>query len=129
MMKKILVVAAIIINDGKILIAKRKGGDFDGMFEFPGGKIEIGETPEAALSREIKEELDVEIIVKDSFVTIDYDYPTFHLNMECFICALKDTNIKLVDHSAIKWISSNETDIDWIPADIEIIEKLRAEGY
>ena len=126
-MKEIKVVAAIIIHEDKILIAKRNYGEFEGLFEFPGGKIEPGELPEEALKREIKEEMEVDIDVLKFFMNVQYDYPTFHLNMDCFICNLKDQHFVLNDHSEIKWIHAEDKNIEWVPADIQIIEKLRIE--
>jgi len=122
-MKTIKVAAAIIKKDNKILIASRKTGEFAGMFEFPGGKVEPGETSKQALIREIQEELETSINI-DEF----YTYPTFILDMDCFICSLKDEQITLNVHDSIKWITLDQQDINWIPADIQIIEKLKERG-
>lgn len=124
-MKVINVVAAIIKENDKILIAKRNYGEFKGLFEFPGGKVELGEDNEQALKREILEELNVEIEVNNFFMNVNYSYPNFILNMDCYLCELIDHNICLHDHSEVKWISVDEKNIKWVPADIEIIEKLQ----
>ena len=129
-MKTVRVVTAVIrdLSEAKtrILATKRGYGEFKGKWEFPGGKIEIGETPQQALIREIQEELDVTIAV-DSFIdTIEYDYPTFHLSMDCFWCSIVDGKITLKEASGARWISVDELyDIDWLPADRELIEKIR----
>lgn len=127
-MKIIKVAAAIIKKDDKILIASRKNGEFKGMFEFPGGKVEPGETSKEALIREIQEELDVTVKIDEFFMNVNYQYPTFVLDMDCFICSLADEQIKLNVHDTIKWISLDEQNINWIPADIQIIEKLQKRG-
>ena len=126
-MKVINVVAAIIVKDNKIFATQRGYGDFKGGWEFPGGKIEGNETPEDALKREILEELNVHISVDRYIYTVEYDYPKFHLSMKCYICRLMDDNIELKEHSAAKWLSIEELDtVDWLPADIEIINVLKA---
>ena len=126
-MKTVKVVAAIIKKDNKILIASRKKGEFAGMFEFPGGKIEQGETPQEALKREIKEELDAEIEVGKLIDIVEYDYPTFHLSMQCFWCELKQDKIELREHEAAKWLNLNEKEmlsVEWLPADRGLIKKI-----
>ena len=127
--KTIRVVAAVIEKDDKILIAKRNYGEFDGLWEFPGGKYEKGETGEEAIIREIEEEFDTEICVNEFLCTIDHDYDSFHLTMDCYICSLITDNLHLHDHSAIRWINPMEENIDWVPADIKVInnykEKIR----
>ena len=124
-MKKIRVVAAIIIDDGKVFSTKRGYGEFQGGWEFPGGKIEANETPEDALVREIKEELDTEIEVVELLDTVEYDYPTFHLSMDCFICNIKSGDLVLKEHEAAKWLSKDELDsVDWLPADLGLIPKI-----
>ena len=126
-MKKVNVVAAIIKKDDLYLIAQRLKGDFAGLWEFPGGKIEEGELPVQALKREIREELNIEIYNETYFVTIQYDYPTFHLNMVCYICEIKKEPFHLYDHSAIQWLRIDEEkikSIDWVPADALVIEQL-----
>ncbi|WP_278626928.1 (deoxy)nucleoside triphosphate pyrophosphohydrolase [Thomasclavelia cocleata] len=127
-MNTIKVVAAIIKKDNKILIAKRKTGEFKGKYEFPGGKIETGETCEQALIREIYEELEASIIIEKYFMNVYYKYTDYILDMKCYICTLKNNQIKLNDHFEIKWITLNEQNIDWIPADIKIIEQLKEQG-
>ncbi len=131
-MKTIRVVAAIIKENNKenepIIFATQRGyGEFKGGWEFPGGKIEAGETPQEALKREIKEELDTEILVGDFIDTIEYDYPTFHLSMDCFWCQIVSGDLVLKEHEAAKWLTKEKLDsVDWLPADITLIEKIRA---
>ena len=125
-MKTVNVVAAIIKKGNKVLATKRGYGDLIDKWEFPGGKIESGETPEEALKREIKEEMEVEINVGDLLTTVDYDYPSFHLNMKCFVCELISEHVHLVEHKDAKWITAAEIhDLDWCPADVEVAEKLK----
>lgn len=126
-MKTIKVVAAILKKDEQIMIAQRLKGDFAGQWEFPGGKIEAGETPQEALKREIFEEMELAIDVNDFVITAEYDYPTFHLSMDCFICSLQSKDIQLHDHTAIKWISINDDikNINWVPADVQVIEAIQ----
>ena len=125
-MKTIKVVAAIIIEKDKVFATQRGYGEFKDGWEFPGGKIEPGETPQEALVREIKEELDTVVEVKQLFSTVEYDYPTFHLSMDCFICSIKEGNLILKEHEDAKWLSfSHLKDVDWLPADLELIEKLK----
>lgn len=124
-MKSIEVVAAIIKKENKILATKRGYGEFINMWEFPGGKIELGETKEAALIREIKEELDADIKIDEFALTVEYTYPTFHLTMHCYICSLKDS-ITLLEHNDAKWLEKNEFNtVNWLPADIEVINFLK----
>lgn len=125
-MKVIRVVAAIIIHDGKIFATQRGYGEFKDGWEFPGGKIEQGETPEEALIREIREELDSEIEVGELFDTVEYDYPQFHLSMDCFLCKLQKGKLVLKEHEAAKWLSQEQLDsVEWLPADKGLINKLR----
>lgn len=125
-MKSINVVAAIIKKDKKIFATQRGYGDFEGRWEFPGGKIEDGESMEEALIREILEELKTEISIDQFLTTVEYDYPNFHLTMHCFICSIKKGNLTLVEHSAAKWLNRKHIDtIDWLPADIEVVEILK----
>ncbi len=126
-MKTIRVVAAIIKKDNHIMIAQRLKGDFAGQWEFPGGKIELNETPEQAIKREILEEMELDINVNEYLMTAEYDYPTFHLSMDCFICSLNNEQLHLHDHIAIKWISifDNIENINWIPADVQIIKTIQ----
>lgn len=110
------------------MIAQRLKGDFAGQWEFPGGKIEANETPQEALKREIMEEMELNIDVNEFLVTAEYDYPTFHLSMDCFMCSLGNEEIHLHDHTAIKWIPLNENikNINWVPADVQVIEAIQA---
>jgi len=130
-MKTIRVVAAIIKaineNDEPIIFATQRGyGDFKGGWEFPGGKIEEGETPQEALIREIREELETEIMVGELIDTIEYDYPTFHLSMDCFWAQIVSGELVLKEHEAAKWLTKDELDsVEWLPADITLIEKIR----
>lgn len=125
-MKIIKVVAAIIRDGEKILATQRGYGEYKGGWEFPGGKVEEGETPEAALIREIKEELDTEIEVGEYLDTIEYDYPTFHLSMYCFWCIKKSGDLVLKEHEAAKWLTKETIDsVEWLPADIMLIDKLK----
>ena len=130
-MKTIRVVAAIIKatnEDGEaIIFATQRGyGDFKGGWEFPGGKIEKGETPQEALVREIKEELETEISVGELIDTIEYDYPTFHLSMDCFWAKIVSGDLVLTEHEAAKWLTKDELEsVEWLPADIILIDKIR----
>lgn len=126
-MRSIEVVAAIIFDEqGRIFATQRGYGDWKDWWEFPGGKMEAGETPQQALKREIKEELDAEIEVGSLLRTIDYDYPAFHLTMHCFKCRLADGHVTLLEHEAAKWLALSELDsVKWLPADEEIIEELK----
>lgn len=124
--KTIHVVAAIIQSNHKIFATQRGYGEFKDGWEFPGGKIEQGETPEQALAREIREELDTEIEVGELFDTVEYDYPQFHLSMQCFLCTIKTGDLVLKEHEAARWLSKEELDsVDWLPADKDLIEKLK----
>ena len=124
--KTIHVVAAIIQSNHKIFATQRGYGEFKDGWEFPGGKIEQSETPEQALVREIREELDTEIEVGELFDIVEYDYPQFHLSMQCFLCTIKTGDLVLKEHEAARWLSKEELDsIDWLPADKDLIEKLK----
>lgn len=125
-MKTVKVVAAIIIHNNRIFATQRGYGDFKDGWEFPGGKIEPGETPQQALVREIKEELDTEIEVGDYLETVEYDYPNFHLSMDCFFCTIKMGDLVLREHEAAKWLTVETLyDVDWLPADKVIIEQIK----
>ncbi len=125
-MKTVKVVAAIIIHENKIFATQRGYGEFKDGWEFPGGKIEPGETPQEALVREIKEELDIEIEVKDFLETVEYDYPDFHLSMDCFFCSIRSGELVLKEHEAVKWLTVETLDsVDWLPADQGLIEGIR----
>ena len=125
-MKTIEVVAAIIKDGEKIFATQRGYGEFKDGWEFPGGKIETGESPEEALIREIKEELNVKIDVHELFDTVEYDYPDFHLTMHCYISSLKTGEIVLNEHEDARWLAKGELDsIEWLPADEGLIEKLK----
>lgn len=130
-MKTIRVVAAVIkaINengDPMIFATQRGYGDFKGGWEFPGGKIEEGETPREALVREIREELETEIAVGELIDTVEYDYPTFHLSMDCFWAEIVSGNLVLKEHEAAKWLTRDELNsVEWLPADVALIEKVR----
>lgn len=125
-LKRIEVVAAIIKKDNEIFATQRGYGDFKGGWEFPGGKIEAGEKPEQALIREIKEELAVEIEVGELLHTVEYDYPTFHLTMHCFVCTLVSGELELKEHQAAKWLTKETLDsVEWLPADVEVSEKVK----
>ena len=126
-MKQIHVVAAIIKADNKIFATQRGYGEFQGMWEFPGGKIEANESKEAALIREIKEELDVDIQVDDWITRLEYDYPNFHLSMDCFFASIISGEMVLKEHMAAKWLGGDELDsVEWLPADIILIEQLKS---
>lgn len=125
-MNRLQVVAAIIIHNNKVFATQRGYGEFKDSWEFPGGKIEPGETPQEALVREIREELDTEIIVGDLLETVEYDYPGFHLSMDCFLCAVQSGNLVLKEHEAARWLTVETLDkVDWLPADRSLIEIIR----
>ena len=125
-MKQIEVVAAIIRKEDKIFASQRGYGDWKDWWEFPGGKIEAGETPEEALIREIREELSTEISVDKYLCTVEYDYPKFHLTMHCYICSLLTEALLLNEHEAAKWLTKNELEnVRWLPADLKVIQELK----
>ena len=124
-MKTIRVVAAVIRQGDRIFATARGYGEFKGQWEFPGGKIEAGETPQQALIREIKEELDVMVSVGDLIDTIEYDYPTFHLSMDCFWCEITDGELKLLEAESARWLTrENLYEVPWLPADLNLIKKV-----
>lgn len=125
-MKQVEVVAAIIRREGRIFATQRGYGDWKDWWEFPGGKMEAGETPEDALRREIREELSTEISVDEFFCIVDYDYPNFHLTMHCYLCSLLTDALHLNEHEAARWLTKDELEsVQWLPADKSIIEKLK----
>ena len=127
-MKTVRVVAAVIRKDDKIFATQRGYGEFKDGWEFPGGKIEEGETPEQALAREIREELNTEIQVGKLIGTIEYDYPKFHLSMDCFWCEIMQGGLELKEHEAARWLSKEELySVDWLPADVGVIERVEEE--
>ena len=125
-MKSVEVVAAIIYKDGAYFATQRGYGEFEGMWEFPGGKIEPSETPEDALKREIQEELGIEITIDKFLCTTEYDYPLFHLTMHCYLCSVKSGDIELREHMSARWLTAELLDsVEWLPADKEILDKLK----
>ena len=125
-MKQIEVVAAIIHDaDGRIFATQRGYGDFKDMWEFPGGKMEPGETPEEALKREIWEELETRIVIERFIRTIEWDYPQFHLTMHCYLCHVESGQLQLKEHEAAKWLNKGDLEsVNWLPADWELVRKL-----
>ena len=125
-MKRIEVVAAMIHKDGKILATQRGYGDFKDGWEFPGGKVEPGETAEEAIVREIREELCVTIVPEKLVTTVECDYPKFHLTMHCFLSSIKEGEIDLLEHEAMKWLKTDELDtVAWLPADVDAVRALK----
>lgn len=124
-MKTIEVVAAVIIKDDEVFATQRGYGEFKGWWEFPGGKIEMGECPQEALIREIREELDAEISVGDLLETVEWDYPNFHLTMHCFVCSLTSESMHLNEHEAAAWLTKETLhSVKWLPADEGILAKI-----
>lgn len=124
-MKNIEVVAGVIKDGDKIFATQRGYGEFKDGWEFPGGKMEPGETPQQALARELKEELAIDVNVGDFLCTVDYDYPTFHLTMHCFYCSVIGGELTLLEHEAAKWLKTTELhSVNWLPADVEVVAAL-----
>lgn len=118
-------VAAVIMKEGRVFATQRGYGEFKDGWEFPGGKVEAGESPEEALRREIREELEVEVNVGDLIDTIEYDYPAFHLSMKCYACTIAGGSPHLLEHEAARWLSADQLDsVAWLPADITLIPKI-----
>lgn len=124
-MKQIEVVAAIIIKDSEVFATQRGYGEFKDWWEFPGGKIEMGECPQEALKREIKEELNADISVGELLDTVEWDYPNFHLTMHCFVCTLESESLHLNEHEAATWLTKETLDsVQWLPADLILLNKI-----
>lgn len=127
-MNTINVVAAVIKHKDKIFATQRGYGEFKGGWEFPGGKVELREEPEAALIREIQEELNTEIKVHDMIGTIEYDYPTFHLRMSCYWCSIVSGQLELLEHEAARWLGRDELySVSWLPADWQVLGEIERE--
>ena len=125
MSRTVRVAAAIMVKEGRIFATQRGYGDYKDWWEFPGGKLEDGETPEEALTREIREELRAEISIGRLFDTVEYDYPEFHVSMDCFLCSVVSGSLTLLEHEAAKWLPCDDLrQVKWLPSDIEIIELL-----
>ena len=126
-MKQIEVVAAIIHDaEGRIFATQRGYGDWEGWWEFPGGKIEVGESHEEALQREIWEELETRIAIERLVTTVEWDYPAFHLKMHCYWCHIESGSLTLKEHEAARWLAADELEsVKWLPADLQILEKIR----
>lgn len=126
-MKRIEVVAAIIVKDGQVFATRRGYGEWQGWWEFPGGKMEAGETPQEALRREIREELDADIEIGPFLDTVEWNYPAFHLTMHCFICSLVSESLHLNEHEAASWLTGETLNsVKWLPADEGLIPKITA---
>ena len=124
--KTIRVTAAVIHEDGRIFATQRGYGDYKDWWEFPGGKIEPGESPEECVVREIREELSATVAVERKICTVEWNYPKFHLSMDCFLCRVAEGELKLLEHEAARWLSRDEADsVHWLPSDVEVLEKLK----
>ena len=125
-MKQIEVVAAIIRKENQLFATQRGYGEWKDWWEFPGGKMEAGETPEEALKREIWEELETRIVVERLVETVEWDYPTFHLTMHCYLCHVESGHLELKEHEAAKWLNKDELErVNWLPADRDLVRKLK----
>ena len=128
-MKSVEVVAAIIYKDGAYFATQRGYGEFEGMWEFPGGKIEPGESRESALKREVQEELGIDITIDKFLSTTEYDYPSFHLTMHCYLCRVESGMIELREHKSARWLTAGMLDsVEWLPADLEVVARLKLSG-
>jgi 8-oxo-dGTP diphosphatase len=128
-MKTIKVVAAIIRKENSVFATQRGYGDYKDWWEFPGGKVEEGETPERALIREIREELDSDIIVEKFLTTVEHDYPKFHLSMDCYWCRVQSGKLTLLEHEAARWLPINDLrQVNWLPADVKVVEAIESES-
>lgn len=128
-MKTIKVVAAIIRKENSVFATQRGYGDYKDWWEFPGGKVEEGETPERALIREIREELDSDIIVEKFLTTVEHDYPGFHLSMDCYWCRVQSGKLTLLEHEAARWLPINDLrQVNWLPADVKVVEAIESES-
>lgn len=128
-MKTVEVVAAVIKHEDKIFATQRGYGDLAGGWEFPGGKVEAGEMPQEALVREIHEELEATISVGEFICQVEYDYPTFHLLMKCYLCSVVEGHLTLLEHSDAKWLDASTLDsVDWLPADVAVVEAIKEQG-
>lgn len=128
-MKTVEVVAAVIHSSGRVLATQRGYGEFEGGWEFPGGKIEPGEAPEQALVREIHEELAACIRVERPIITISYEYPAFRLHMQCFLCQLENSSLTLLEHEDARWLdAANIESVEWLPADVEVVQAIKQQG-
>ena len=126
-LKRVEVVAAIIVRGNTVLATQRGYGEFEGWWEFPGGKVDAGETPEEALVREIHEEMNAAITVERYLCTAEHDYETFHLSMRCYICSLVDDKFELLEHHAAKWLNAAHLDeVKWLPADVQVVDAIKA---
>lgn len=125
-MKTVEVVAAVIKHEDKIFATQRGYGDLAGGWEFPGGKVEPGETPQEALVREIHEELEATVSVDEFICQVEYDYPAFHLSMKCYLCSVTEGHLTLLEHSDAKWLEADALDsVDWLPADVAVVEAIK----
>ena len=125
-MKKIEVAAAVLHKNGTFLGTQRGYGEFDGGWEFPGGKIEEGESPQAALLRELKEKLGIDAIVEQFLMTVECNYPQFHLMMHCYLCSIAEGKIQLKEHKSARWMNREQfDDVEWLPADLDVVKRIR----